>query len=146
VSGTPNHPTSGGQVMTFTAVAAQLPGPASSLAGWFAAVIVAVFSGGGFGAMLTARATRRSLDTDSLKKVADTTVVLLDPMRAEIQRLEARGQRLSTTVEEATANYERAEARVRSLTAQAAEANANYSRAMQLLREHNIPYPWESSV
>jgi hypothetical protein len=132
--------------MSFSAVAAQLPGAASSIAGWIAAVVVAVFSGGGFGAMLTARATRRSLDTDSLKKVADATVVLLDPMRAEIQRLEARVQKLNVTVEEATSNYERAEARVRSLTAQATESNANYSRALQLLREHNIPFPWESSV
>jgi hypothetical protein len=132
--------------MSFTAVAAQLPEPASSITGWIAAVIVAVFSGGGFGAMLTARATRRSLDTDSLRKVADATVVLLDPMRAEIQRLESRGQKLSVTAEEATANYERAKARVRFMTMQADEAKANYSRAMQLLREHNIPFPWESSV
>ncbi|MGH3778753.1 MAG: hypothetical protein ACRDRR_23955 [Pseudonocardiaceae bacterium] len=132
--------------MSFTALVAQLHGPANSIAGWIAAVIIAVFSGGGFGAMLTARATRRSLDTDSLKKVADTTVVLLDPMRAEIQRLESRVQKLSVTEEEATANYEQAEARVRCLTAQATEANANYSRAMQLLREHNIPFPWASSV
>ena len=67
-------------------------------------------------------------------------------MRAEIERLESRVQKLSVTAEEATAHYERAEARIRSLTAQAAEAGANYSRAMQLLREHNIPFPWESSV
>ena len=132
--------------MSFTAVAAQLPGPANSIAGWIAAVIIAVFSGGGFGAMLTARATRRSLDTDSLRKVADATVLLLDPMRAEIQRLESRVQKLSVTAQEATDNYERAESRVRSLTAQATETNANYSRAIQLLREHNIPLPWESSV
>ncbi|HSL07138.1 MAG TPA: hypothetical protein VK887_04075 [Pseudonocardiaceae bacterium] len=132
--------------MSFAAVAAQLPGPASSIAGWIAAVIVAVFSGGGFGAMLTARATRRSLDTDSLRKVADATVILLDPMRAEIQRLESRVQKLSVMVEEATAHYEQAEARARSLTAQATDASANYSRALQLLREHDIPLPWESSV
>ncbi|MGH4010382.1 MAG: hypothetical protein ACRDTH_19850 [Pseudonocardiaceae bacterium] len=132
--------------MSFTALVAQLTGSASSIPGWIAAVIIAVFSGGGFGAMLTARATRRSLDTDSLKKVADTTVILLDPMRAEIQRLESRVQKLTATVEEATANYEQAEARVRSLTAQATEVNANYSRAIELLREHNIPLPWKSSV
>ena len=55
--------------MNFIAVAAQLPGPANSITGWIAAVIIAVSSGGGFGAMLTARATRRSLDTDSLKRL-----------------------------------------------------------------------------
>ena len=132
--------------MSFTAVAAQLPGSADSITEWIAAVIIAVFSGGGFGAILTARATRRSLDTDSLKKVADATVILLDPMRAEIQRLESRVQKLSVTEKEATANYEQAEARARSLTAQADEVNANYSRAMKLLREHNIPFPWKSSV
>ncbi|MGH3794364.1 MAG: hypothetical protein ACRDSP_05695 [Pseudonocardiaceae bacterium] len=88
-------------------------------AGWIAATIVSVFTGTGFTAMLTARATRRSLDSDSLKKVADATVMLLDPMQAEIKRLETQVQRL---------------------TAVAAETTEKFERALRLLHQHNIEW------
>ena len=121
-----------------------LPGPATDGGGrygWIAAAVVAVFTGSGFAALVTARSTRRSLDSDSLKKVADATVVLLDPMRSEIERLENRVQRLTETAEAATKNYEDAEARVRALTIQATQLTADFERAQLLLRAHGIAWP-----
>lgn len=109
--------------------------------GWIAAVVVSVFTGSGFAALITARATRRSLDSSSLKKVADATVVLLDPMRSEIERLENRVKRLTETADEATRNYEAAEARVRALTIQATQLAADFERAQLLLKAHGIAWP-----
>lgn len=109
--------------------------------GWIAAIIVSVFTGSGFAALITARSTRRSLDSDSLKKVADATVVLLDPMRSEIERLENRVKRLTASADEATRNYEAAEARVRALTIQATQLAADFERAQLLLRAHGIAWP-----
>lgn len=109
--------------------------------GWIAAVVVSIFTGSGFAALITARSTRRSLDSDSLRKVADATVVLLDPMRSEIERLELRVKRLTASADEATRNYEAAEARVRALTVQATQLAADFERAQLLLRAHGIAWP-----
>lgn len=129
------------------AFAQAIPSAITSPVGLFAGVLVALFTGGGFAAMLTARSTRRNLDTDSLRKVADATVVLLGPMGAEIERLEGRVAKLSEVAETATRNYEEAEARVRLLTKQAEEirtqaekAKADFERARQLLAEHGISF------
>lgn len=116
-------------------------GGAGGLYGIIAAAVVAIFTGSGFAALITARSTRRSLDSDSLKKVADATVVLLDPMRSEIERLESRVARLTVTAEAATKNYEDAEARVRALTIQATQLAADFERAQLLLRAHGIAWP-----
>jgi hypothetical protein len=112
----------------------------------FAAVLVALFTGGGLVQLATVRQTRRSLDTDSLRKVADATIVLLDPMRAEIERLEARVARLSENSETATRKWEAAEQRVRTLTVEAEQVAANYRRALALLQQHDIPFPWDPAV
>lgn len=133
---------------TPTPVPAPAPVPGSGggggvggLYGIIAAAVVAIFTGSGFAALITARSTRRSLDSDSLKKVADATVVLLDPMRSEIQRLETRVKRLTESTDEATRNYEAAEARVRALTIQATQLAADFERAQLLLRAHGIAWP-----
>ena len=118
----------------------------NSVLGALAAVVVALFTGGGFATLVTARATRRSLESDSLKKVADATIVLLDPMRAEIERLESRVAKLSENSETATRNWELAESRVRTLTAQSEQVTANYRRALALLQQHEIPFPWDPAV
>lgn len=116
-------------------------GGTGGLYGIIAAAVVAVFTGSGFAALITARSTRRSLDSDSLKKVADATVVLLDPMRSEIERLEVRVARLTETADAATKNYEDAEARVRALTIQANQLTADFERAQLLLKAHGIAWP-----
>ena len=117
--------------------------------GWLgaiAAVIVAVFTGGGLYQLATLRQQRQNLESDALRKVADATIVLLDPMRAEIERLEARVAKLSNTADEATTKWEQAEHRVRTLTAEAEQVTANYRRALALLQQHNIPFPWDPMV
>jgi chromosome segregation ATPase len=117
--------------------------------GWLtslAALLVALFTGGGLAQLSTIRQTRRALDTDSLRKVADATIVLLDPMRAEIERLEARVARLSENSETATRKWEEAEQRVRVLTVEAEQITANYRRALALLQQHEIPFPWDPAV
>jgi len=118
-------------------------------AGWLqtiAALIVALFTGGGLVQLATLRQTRRNLETDSIRKVADATIVLLDPMRSEIERLEARVARLSESSEQATRKWEDAEARVRVLTAEAEQVTANYRRALALLQQHDIPFPWDPVI
>lgn len=116
------------------------------LLGTIAAIIVALFTGGGLFQLATIRSQRRSLDTDSLRKVADATIVLLDPMRAEIERLELRVSRLTDTAATATTQYEEAAARVRLLTQRQQEQTANYDRARALLKQHNIAFPWDPIV
>jgi uncharacterized membrane protein len=116
-------------------------GGVGGLYGIIAAAVVAIFTGSGFAALITARSTRRSLDSDSLKKVADATVVLLDPMRSEIERLEVRVARLTETADAATKNYEDAEARVRALTIQTNQLTADFERAQLLLKAHGITWP-----
>jgi uncharacterized membrane protein len=122
-----------------------IPGSGTGGGGGFygiiAAAVVAIFTGSGFAALITARSTRRSLDSDSLKKVADATVVLLDPMRSEIERLEVRVARLTETADAATKNYEDAEARVRALTIQTSQLTADFERAQLLLKAHGIAWP-----
>ena len=122
---------------------------ATGAGGWYgliAAVIVALFTGGFGTAILTPKSTPRSLDTASLRKVAHATVILLVPMRAEIERLETRVSKLSTTAQEATEKWEQAEQRVRMLTAQAEQVTMNYRRALQLLQENGIAFPWDPTV
>lgn len=114
--------------------------------GQLGALIVAIFTGGGLVQLATLRQTRRNLESDSLRKVADATIVLLDPMRAEIERLEARVARLSESSEQATQKWEDAETRVRILTAEAEQVTANYRRALALLQQHNIPFPWDPVI
>lgn len=117
--------------------------------GWLgavAAILVSIFTGGGLFQLATVRSQRRSLDTDSLRKVADATIVLLDPMRAEIERLEARVARLSQTADDATAKWEQAEQRVRILTVESEQTTANYRRALALLQQHDIPFPWDPAI
>lgn len=116
-------------------------GGGNGVYGWIAAAVVSIFTGTGFAALITARSTRRSLDSDSLKKVADATVVLLDPMRSEIERLESRVARLTETADAATKNYEDAEARVRMLTIQTTQLAADFERAQHLLKAHGIAWP-----
>ena len=134
-------------LVDFLLAAPPAPAPGSGVGGgtgpygWIAAVVVSIFTGSGFAALITARSTRRSLDSDSLRKVADATVVLLDPMRSEIERLELRVKRLTASADEATRNYEAAEARVRALTVQATQLAADFERAQLLLRAHGIAWP-----
>lgn len=134
-------------LLDLLAAAPPAPAPGSGTGGgsgpygWIAAVVVSIFTGSGFAALITARSTRRSLDSSSLKKVADATVVLLDPMRNEIERLESRVQRLTETAEAATRNYEAAEARVRALTIQTTQLAADFERAQLLLKAHGIAWP-----
>lgn len=91
---------------------------------WVALTLLSVFVSTGFAAVLTSRATRKNLDSDSLKKVADATVVLLDPMESRIRTLEAKVTELSSVAEAATAKY---------------------TRAVMLLRAHDIPWHEEGS-
>lgn len=118
----------------------------SDLLPTIAGIIVALFTGGGIVQLATLRQTRRSLETDSLRKVADATIVLLDPMRMEIQRLEARVANLSEAVKTATEKWEDAERRIRQLTFESQQINANYRRALELLQQHDIPFPWDPMI
>lgn len=86
---------------------------------WIGLTLLSIFASTGFAAVFTSRATRRNLDSDSLKKVADATVVLLDPMETRIKTLEAKVTELSIVAEQATAKY---------------------TRAVLLLRQHDIPW------
>lgn len=87
--------------------------------GSIAAIVISVFTGSGFAAILTSRATRRNLDSTSLKTITDATILLLDPMKAEIERLQIQVQKLSMIADEATRKLE---------------------RALRLLRQHKIPW------
>lgn len=86
---------------------------------WVALTVLSIFVSTGFVGVLTSRATRKNLDSDSLKKIADATVVLIDPMEKRIKMLETRVTELSHVAEEATAKY---------------------VRAVTLLRENNIDW------
>lgn len=75
---------------------------------WIALTLLSIFASTGCAAVITSRATRRNLDSDSLKKIADATVVLIDPMEKRIKTLETRVTELSHVAEQATAKYVRA--------------------------------------
>lgn len=55
-----------------------------------AAVIIAVCTGGGLTAIVNWLSSRRKLGADAVKVYTDTTLLLLEPMREEIKRMESR--------------------------------------------------------
>lgn len=77
------------------------------------AVILAVCTGGGLTALVNWLSGRKKLGADAVKVYTETTLLLLEPMRGEIERLESR---------------------VRVATDQLTIATA-------LLRHHNIDWP-----
>lgn len=78
-----------------------------------AAIIVAVCTGGGLTAIVNWLSARKKLGADAVKVYTDTTLLLLEPMREEIKRLESRVRIASDQLTIATA----------------------------LLRHHNIDWP-----
>jgi hypothetical protein len=55
-----------------------------------ASMILAVCTGGGLTAVVNWLASRRKLGADAVRVYTDTTLLLLEPMREEIKRLEIR--------------------------------------------------------
>jgi hypothetical protein len=60
-----------------------------------AAIVIAVCTGGGLTAVVNWFTSRRKMGADAVKVYTDTTLLLLKPMREEIERLESRVQKVN---------------------------------------------------